>query len=55
MNTMTITVPTGNANEVAYFKLGFTCPLEEFIENVEILVSPECVFEGEEMGFWKIL
>lgn len=54
MKTQTITAPMSNG-ELAVFKLGFTTSIEEFMENVALIVSPQCVIDGEEFGMWKVL
>jgi hypothetical protein len=54
MNTQTITAPMTNG-DLAVFKLGFTSSVEEFVENVGLVVSPQCVLDGEEMGLWSVL
>jgi hypothetical protein len=54
MNTQTITAPIENG-EVVVFKLGFTCSFDEFIENVSLIESVDCVNNGVDLGMWVIL
>lgn len=53
MKSMTITVQ--EKSETFFFKLAPLTDLEEFLENVSLIISPYCVKLGEEMGLWKII
>lgn len=55
MKTMTITVPTDKAGEMAFFKIGFDCSLNEVLENIDLLVKPSDVLAAEKAGWWAIL
>ena len=54
--TMTITVPTNTAGELAYFTIEFAkADFSEVVENVGLLVKPSDVMLAAEMGMWKVL
>ena len=57
MNTdMTITVPTGEPGEVAYFKIGFEkSRFDEVLETIDLLIKPTDVVIAESWGIWKII
>jgi len=52
---ITITVPTDQPGELAYFSLIPMTSFEEFMENVRLLVKPTDVVLGENMGWWTIV
>lgn len=53
---MTITVPTGEPGEVAYFKIGFEkSRFDEVLETIDLLVKPTDVVIAESWGIWKII
>ena len=55
MTDMTITVPTGKAGELAYFKIEFPKnKFEEVLEMVGLLVKHSDVILAEEVGLWKV-
>ncbi len=53
-NTMTITANMENG-EVAIFKVIPTGTMEQFLDDVEWVVSPQCVADLEEEGCWEIV
>ncbi len=54
MKALTITAPI-EAGEVAVFKIKPLVNIDEAMEAVEMIVSPECVLDGQEMGLWEIV
>ena len=54
INTMTVTADMENG-EVAIFKVIPTGTMEQFLNDVEWIVSPECVVALEAEGCWKIV
>lgn len=52
---LTITTPTDKAGQLAYFTIEFLkAEMENVLWHVDLLVSPKCVKDCEEMGIWKI-
>ena len=54
MSTMTITTPT-QSGEVAVFTIKPLVEINEVLEWVELIQSPECVKNGEMLGLWEIV
>lgn len=55
-STMTVTVPTENSGELAYFKIEFLKEkFEEVVEMVGLLVKPSDVELAAKMGIWKVI
>lgn len=56
MTTLTITVPTEKAGEVAFFTIGFDKKnFQNVQEHIDMLVKPTDVALCEEMGVWEVL
>ena len=54
--TMTITVPTETAGELACFTIEFLkSRFEEVLEIIDLLVKPSDVVIAEQMGEWRIV
>ncbi len=51
---MTITANT-KSGEVAYFKVIPSGTMEQFLSDVEWVVSPECVIDMANDGAWTIV
>lgn len=51
---MTITAPIENG-EVAYFSVIPSGTMEQFLEDVEWINSPQCVADLEKEGCWTIV
>ena len=54
MNTMTITIDLEN-NKVAFFKLKSLVSFNEFMDEIDGLVSVEDVIYAENRGKWTII
>ena len=53
---MTITTPTENSYELAYFRIEFDKEnLDNVMWHIDMLVSPQCVKDCEDMDVWKII